>query len=166
MKTRRFARVFGMAFPSILTLLVLQLLVFGQDTSASGPTLVGTWSLELTSRDCDTGVPIGSTTNRALHTYLPSGSLVGSTNITAFRSPSYGIWKRTDRQHFLAIFTNFSFNAADGTPTGRAEVTERITLGADLDHFTATAEVKVFNINDIFLFTICVDETAERLAFD
>jgi hypothetical protein len=164
MKTRRRARVPGMALPVMLTLLVLQVLVCGQYASARENTLVGTWLLELTVRDCQTGEPIGTTTNQALHTYLPGGSLVGSTNVTALRSPSYGIWKHTDKRHFLATFMNFSFNA-DGTPAGRAEVTERIDLGEDPHTFTATSLVEIF-VNDNVVATICVGETAQRFAFD
>jgi hypothetical protein len=149
----------------MLTLLVVQVLVCGQDASARENTLIGTWLLELTVRDCQTGEPLGTPTNQALHTYLPGGSMMGSTNVTALRSPSYGIWKRTDKQHFLATFINFSFNA-DSTPAGRAEVTERIDFGEDPHTFTATSFVEIFNVDDHMITTICVGETAQRFAFD
>jgi hypothetical protein len=104
-------------------------------------------------------------TNHAMHSYLRDGSMIGSTNVTAFRSPSYGIWKRTHAQHFLATFTSFSFNT-DGTPAGKVEVTEKITLGESSNHFTATASVSIWDVNDEVLFTFCVGETARRLTFD
>jgi hypothetical protein len=68
-------------------------------------------------------------------------------------------------QHFLATFINFRFHA-DGTPAGRAEVTERIALGENPHHFTATAVVDIFDVDDNVIATACVGETAERLAFD
>jgi hypothetical protein len=80
MKTRLRTRAPGMALPVLLTLLVLQVWGFGQDASARDNTLVGTWLLELTGRDCQTGEPVGTPTNQALHTYLLGGSLVGSNN--------------------------------------------------------------------------------------
>jgi hypothetical protein len=165
MKTRLRTRTPGMALPVLLTLLVLQVLGFGQDASARENTLVGTWLLELTGRDCQTGEPVGTPPNQALHTYLPSGSLVGSNNVTAFRSPSYGIWKRTDKQQFLATFISFRFNA-DGTPAGKIEVTESIALGESSHSFTATSVVEIFDVDDHVLATICVGETAQRFTFD
>src|SRR5919108_5203721 len=161
MQTRQFTLSRSLALSVMLTLIVVQVLVFAQDTSAQARKLVGTWRTELTVFDCQTGEPTGATA-QILETYLPGGAMLQSSNTNVFRTPAYGIWKHTTERNFLTSFTFFRFNT-DGTQAGRSDITEHIELGKDADEFTATGVAKVFDVNGDLAMTVCLTATGQRL---
>jgi hypothetical protein len=55
--------------------------------------LVGVWVTQVTRRNCDTGVPIGATSQIQL-TFAKGGTLLETVGPSIFRSPGNGIWKR------------------------------------------------------------------------
>jgi hypothetical protein len=126
MKTRRLTLVPRMALAVMLTLMVVQVLVFAQDASARAGNLEGTWRGEFTNIDCQTGEPIAAPA-QTLETYLPGGSMLQSTSRNIFRTPGYGIWKHTTQQNFRATFIILHFKP-DGTQAGRSEITQSIEL--------------------------------------
>ena len=137
MQTRQFTLVRNLALPVMLTLTVVQILVFAQDASAQAKKLEGTWRAELTVTDCQTGEPTGATA-QVLYTFMPGGSMLQSADASPFRTPGYGIWKHTTARNFIATHIFFRFNA-DGTPSGRRETTLNIELGEDSNDFTSTS---------------------------
>src|SRR5919109_603669 len=145
MQTRRFAPVRSLVLSVMLMLMVVQVLVFAQDTSAQARKLVGTWRTELTVFDCQTGEPTGATA-QILETYLPGGSMLQSSSTNVFRTPGYGIWKHMTERNFIATLIFFRFNT-DGTQAGRREATLNIQLGEDANEFTATEVVETFDVN-------------------
>jgi hypothetical protein len=164
MQTRRLTLIHHMAFPALLTLVVVQMLVFAPDASARAKKLEGTWRTELTVFDCQTGAPTGATA-QIPETYLPGRAVLQSSNSNIFRTPGYGIWKHTTERNFLVTFTFFRFNA-DGTQAGRSEITEHIELGEDANEFTATLVNKTFDANGNLITTTCPTEIGQRLTFD
>ena len=80
-----------------LALLVLvggmQISVSGQDGKGHEPSLVGVWLTQVTRRNCDTGEPIGATSQIQL-TFAKGGTLLETIGPSIFRSPGNGIWKR------------------------------------------------------------------------
>jgi hypothetical protein len=148
----------------MLTLMLVQVLVFAQGASAQAKKLEGTWRTELTVFDCQTGETTGATA-QILETYLPGGSLLQSSNSNVFRTPGYGIWKHVTERNFIANLVFFRFNA-DRTRAGKTEATLNIELGEDASEFTATEVVEVFDVNGNLISTTCPTETGQRLTFD
>ena len=164
MQMRRFTLVRSLALSVMLTLMVVQVLVFAPDASAQAKKHESTWDTEFTNIDCQTGVPTAAPT-QTLETYLPGGTMLQSTNRLLFRTPGYGIWKHMTERNFLTSFTFFRFNT-DGTQAGRSDITEHIELGKDADEFTATGVAKVFDVNGDLTLTVCLTATGRRLTFD
>jgi hypothetical protein len=163
-QTRRFTLVRSLALPVMLTLTVVQTLVFAQDAIAQTKKLEGTWRTELTVVDCQTDEPTGATA-QVLYTFLPGGSVLQSADATPFRTPGYGIWKHTTERNFIATHIFFRFNA-DGTPAGRRETTLNIELGEGSNEFTATSLSEIFDVDGNVIQTTCPAETGQRLTFD
>lgn len=80
------------------------------DSGDSRSTLTGTWSVQVTLRDCTTGAPMGPVVN-SLVTFHEGGTLSETAGGTGFavgqRSPGHGIWSQKDRntyrQKFIAL---------------------------------------------------------------
>jgi hypothetical protein len=164
MKTRGLTLIPRMALPAMLTLMVVQVLVFAQDTSAQAKKLEGTWRTQLTVTDCQTGEPTGATA-QVLEIYLSGGSMLQSADATPFRTPGYGIWKPTTKRNFIATHIFFRFNA-DGTQAGRRETTLNIELGEDSNEFTATSLSEIFDVDGNLTQTTCPTEIGQRLTVD
>ncbi len=166
MKTM-FLRVFsGAALAVIFSLTVTQIPVSGQpgesilrSVPAQGKKLEGTWRVEVTLRNCQTGAPIR--TIQALNTYLSGGSMLETGNSSPFRSPGHGVWQHTGGRDFTATFIFFRFNP-DGTYAGSQKVTRNIEVGEDGNEFTATSSVEILDVNDNLIATGCATETARR----
>lgn len=86
--------------------------------------LVGTWTVQVTLRDCTTGAPQGPAFN-ALVTFHQGGTISESAGGLAFapgqRSPGHGTWARkrghTFKQEMIALVLFDSEPNLPGTPT-------------------------------------------------
>jgi hypothetical protein len=170
MKTIFLRVISGVALAVIFSLTVAQVPVSGQEGQSpelsvapaqggKAGKLEGTWRVEVTLRNCQTGAPIR--TIQALNTYLDGGSMLETGGSSPFRSPSHGIWQHVGGRNFTATFLFFRFNP-DGTPAGTQKVTRNIEVGGDGNQFTATASVEIFDVNDNLIATGCATETARR----
>jgi hypothetical protein len=157
------------AFASILTLLVGQRSVVGQDDQGEGhsKTLAGTWNVTATFPQCTAACPCpGGVPNikiPALHTYVKGGSLVEVPGGTLFRGPGTGSWEHADDHQFVARFKFFIFNAL-GMRTASEEVTSHIDL-TDANTFEAAATFDLFDAagKQINVGQVCnINETATR----
>jgi hypothetical protein len=94
------------------------------DDAAAGPSLVGTWTVQVTLRDCATGAPLGPPFN-SLVTFHGHGTLSESAGSLAFapgqRSPGHGSWTRTRGnsygQEMIAMVLFDTPPNLPGTPT-------------------------------------------------
>jgi hypothetical protein len=94
------------------------------DAFAARPSLVGTWTVQVTLRDCATGAPLGPPFN-SLVTFHGDGTLSESAGSLAFapgqRSPGHGAWtpKRgyTYGQEMIALVLFDTEPNLPGTPT-------------------------------------------------
>lgn len=166
MKTMFLRVISGATLAVIFSLTVAQLHVAGQpgeaivrSVPAQGKKLEGTWRVEVTLRNCQTGTPIR--TIQALNTYVSGGSMLETGNSSTLRSPGHGVWHHTGGRDYTATFMFFRFNP-DGTPAGSQKVTRNIEVGEDGDTFTATASVEILDINGNVIATGCATETAQR----
>lgn len=71
--------------------------VAGGETRPGSRTLEGTWRMEVTTRNCETGAPLLSF--RAYLTFARGGTMTGTTASPAFRpgqrTSDHGVWRRT-----------------------------------------------------------------------
>jgi hypothetical protein len=176
MTTRRHTLIPGLGLPGLLALMVVQVLVCGYDARAQPllhsdkDTLVGTWRVEVTPIDCQTGAPTAEP-GTALHTYAPGGSvLVAATPIAGrgpFVSSGQGIWEQTGKRRFRAFFIIFRFNQ-DGSLAGSFDVTNNTTkLGEHADTFTEPdSRLRILDVDGTVIATACSTVTGRRLTFE
>lgn len=94
------------------------------DAFAERPSLVGTWMVQVTLRDCTTSAPLGPPFN-SLVTFHGDGTLSEGAASLAFapgqRSPGHGTWTRkrghTYRQEMIALVLFDTEPNLPGTPT-------------------------------------------------
>jgi hypothetical protein len=138
MRTRRLTLLLGTALVAVITLLVEQRPVAGQEASDE-PKLAGTWNVTARFPECTPtctcpgGVP--NIPIPALHTYQQNGSVLEVPGGTALRGPGVGSWNHLREQDFGAHFKFFIFNP-DGSRRGSEEVTSQINL-TDRNSFEA-----------------------------
>jgi hypothetical protein len=92
--------------------------------SGSGSGLVGTWTVQVTLRDCSTNAPLGPAFN-SLVTFHRGGTMSESVATLAFapgqRTPGHGRWSRQHGRTYLQQMINLiMFDTAPnrpGTPT-------------------------------------------------
>ena len=103
--------------------------------------LEGTWRVQVTIRDCQTGAALR--TFPAMLTFARGGTLTETT--TGFgpaqRSPGHGFWRHTDGHTYSVVSEAFLFNPA-GAWTGTQKLTQAIEIGDDSDEFASTATIE------------------------
>ena len=161
MRTRRFTRLSGMILAIILTLLIGQGPVVGQDDSkgAKADRIEGVWDVEVIIIDCATGESTGREFPSTIM-FMHGGQLI-ETPGTPLAPPmlppqgpppppipvrrghvGLGSWHHLGGRHYTAAFRFFRFiadgSAADGSFAGTQEITEAIELSKGGDEFTTT----------------------------
>lgn len=113
--------------------------------------LVGTWAVEVTLQDCDSGAPLGAPINSVV-TFHEGGTLSESPGATAFasgqRSDALGTWTRRGRhyvQRMLAIIRFTTEPNLPGMPT--FDPTKPITPGFFAGWQTITQKVQLTSAN-------------------
>ncbi|MDQ3830709.1 MAG: hypothetical protein M3361_15685 [Candidatus Tectomicrobia bacterium] len=178
MMTRRHPLIRGLGFPVLLALLAGQVLVGGHDASAQPrlnpdeKTLAGTWRVEVTPVDCQTGVPTAAPGPHVVSSYVRGGTVAVSA-IPVLEpaqgtplSTGQGIWERTGVRRFRAFIIFLRFTP-EGTLVGYLEVTHNnIQLGADADTFTVpVSRARILDVDGTMIATACGTVTGRRLTF-
>ena len=151
------------------------------DGSISEARLTGTWTVQVTLRDCATGAPLGPAFN-SLVTFHRGGTLSESPGSLAFaagqRSAGHGTWThqrgRTYRQRMVALILFDTPPNLPGTPgfdptapvgpgffAGWQTVTHTVRL-LDADHFTSFGTNAFYRTNGDLYRSGCSTATAER----
>jgi hypothetical protein len=149
------------AISGVVVAIILSLPV-ASGQSGDAEQLAGTWQVEFTVRNCQTGAAIR--TFPSLYAYLPDGSLVDTSagQSPALRTPGHGTWKHTGGRNFTATLIFFRFNP-DGTYAGPQILTLNIEVGAGGNDFTATLSADVRDVSGNLMSTGCATQTARRL---
>ena len=118
------------------------------ESKSTGGTLEGTWRVQVTLRNCQTGAELRPATP-ALITFAKGGTLTETTTVfpPAMRGPGHGIWRHTGGQTYTAVSEAFIFNP--GAPpasawVGTQRLTQTIQLGEKQDELTSTASTEFF----------------------
>jgi hypothetical protein len=146
------------------SLAILVLAVFGQMwVSAEAQNeqgLVGSWDLQVTLRDCDTGTPL--VTFAAINTYNQGGTMNQASRHPPGAAPSggHGVWSHTTGRDYSAAFRFFGFTSA-GVFTGKTTVRSTIDLDQNGDSYTSTDTGEILTA-DGNLIRSCSTSTATR----
>lgn len=147
----------------------------GSALAQSGPDggIVGTWLVQVTLRNCQTGAPLGPPFN-SLVTFHADGTIVEAAASTSFapgqRTPAHGTWTRqgprTYRQNMAALLL---FDTPAGYPVppggflaGGQTVNHTVTL-VDANRLTSTG-TNAFYTNGLVLYRSGCS-TAEAVRF-
>jgi hypothetical protein len=163
MKRRQHTKtMFLTAISGVVLAIMVSLTVTQATQGGEAEQLAGTWQVEVTQRNCQTGAAIR--TYPALFTYVPGGSLLGTSTDTspALRTPAHGIWQHTGGRNFTATWIFFRFNP-DGTYAGTVQGTTNIEVGEGDNEFTATSSAEIRDVSGNLITTGCTTQTARRL---
>jgi len=120
-----------------------------EDDRSGARKLEGTWRVQVTLRNCQTGAELRPATP-ALLTFAQGGTLTGTTTVfpPAVRSPDHGYWRRSWGRTYTAVSEAFLFNLNPSLPLASTWIgTQRITQTIQLvDHneLNSTASVEFF----------------------
>ena len=154
----RTIRIFGM------TLLAIAISLSAQGQSAESPNgLAGTWHVQVTLRNCATGVSIGQPFQSIL-SFQRGGTMSGTTSNPAFqpgqRTPDFGKWSYDGGQNYSA--TSEAYVLFNGGPFVRG--TQRITQSIQVegDSFDSAAAVQFFDASQNLVTAACANAHGTR----
>lgn len=131
------------------------------EQSSRAPTLVGTWRVEITLQNCQTGEQMGDPFP-ALATFALGGTVTTSDGglSPAARGTGHGVWWRQGGRTFKAVTEAFLFSPT-GTLTGTQHLAQEVELARDGRSFQA--EVSATVTNPAGQFTGCATTIGQRL---
>ncbi len=154
---------------TVLMFLVISTLTLGlasaQDDSKSqnggGGRLKGTWDVQVTIRNCETGAAIR--TFPSIGTFMSGGTMLDSTSGTpqALKTPGHGVWNHASGNTYRFKFKSFSFDAS-GNPTGWTIISHEANLNHSADEYESAGTAEVYAPNGNLIFTGCSTTTATR----
>jgi hypothetical protein len=147
---KQILKTIGGASLAILTLAVsAHVWVSAQDRSGKEPTLVGSWDVLVTARDCETGTPIPFIpVFPALMTYDQGGTMqesdLGGPGIV--RLQGHGVWRHQIGREYSAGFRFINF-FPDRTFFGTNVVRSSITVSIGGNEYTSTDTLELLDAN-------------------
>jgi hypothetical protein len=131
--------------------------------AASGRGLEGTWRVEVTLRDCNTGAALQSPF-RSLLSFARGGTMTETTArfSPALRGPAHGTWQQIQGSTFSSTFEAFWFSPA-GVWIEWQRLTQTIEIGDDPNTWTANAHNEIFDTNDNLLASGCSTAVGHRM---
>src|SRR6266567_3409319 len=137
------------------------LTVRAQSDAGSHNGLEGTWRLQVTVRDCQTGAP--QRTFPAMFTFAKGGTLSVTTagQLPSLSTTGLGVWRHTDGHAYGAVSEAFVFSTA-GVWTQTHRLTRAIEIGNNEDEFTDTVALQIFDANGKVIVTGCATSVGSR----
>jgi hypothetical protein len=116
-----------------------------EDWDLAARVLEGSWTVQVTQRDCNSGAALG-TPFLSLLTFGRGGTLLETTENPMFypavRGPGHGVWSHTGYRTFRALST--AFITSSGVLAKTQTITQTIEMGDNPDTFTTTSASVVF----------------------
>jgi hypothetical protein len=133
-----------------------------REPSRIAASLEGTWRVESTILDCQTGA-VGPTAP-ILNTFLAGGSMLSQPSANpALLSPGHGVWKHVGGRTFENTVVLFQFNPANGMYAGTVTIQRDIRLEWNLDEYTSTDSVEASDPNGNVIGRRCATTVGRRL---
>lgn len=149
------------------TLAIVALAVFAQvwrpvqAQKVSDQGLVGSWNLQVTLRDCESGVPF--VTFLAMNTYNQGGTTqqtaIPEPGATAL--PGHGVWSHDLGRNYSGAFQFFILNPNPAL-TSRVVVRSSISLDLGGDSYSSTDAAEILNLAGDVVARACSTSTATR----
>jgi hypothetical protein len=129
--------------------------------NALGRRIEGTWLLQVTLRQCDTGAEIPNSTLPALHTFLSGGAMI-SNPATSGLSTGHGVWTHAGGDSFKNTIRLFAFSPG-GALAGIATVARDIVLSPDGESLTSNDVSEFRDLAGNLIGSRCAAVTGQRL---
>ena len=128
----------------------------------SHESIQGTWRVQVTVRDCQTGNPLRPTFP-ALFAFAKGGTASNTTGgqFPALFTSGLGVWGHTEGNTYKAVLENFVFSPA-GVPIQTHRFTHTIEVDNDADQFTDTIKLEILDTNDHLIGTGCGTAVGHR----
>jgi len=132
-----------------------------QSQNGGGGRLKGTWNVQVTIRNCQTGAAIR--TFPSIGTFMSGGTMLDSTSgiPQAQKTPGHGVWSHAGENTYRFKFKSFSFDAS-GNPTGWTIISHEANLNHSADEYESAGIAEVYDPNGNLVFTGCSSTTATR----
>jgi len=147
-------------------------------TERSQRNIVGVWRTVVTSRSCQTGLPVAPTF-RGLITFNQDGTMsessVASGQTPALRSLSHGVWKEgLGRRNYSFTYIHNRYDAS-GVFIGTQKVRAALELGSGIfftdaaaissrrNSFTTNASFEIFDASDNLIGRGCATSVGTRI---
>jgi len=165
-KSKRFAASRGTAALVLAGMLVLG---FGltamarAQESESDKGLEGTWRLQVTVRDCNTGQPLRPTFP-AVFAFAKGGTatVITGGQLPSLFTPQLGVWRHTQGHNYTAVTEAFVFSAA-GAWIQTNRFTRAIRVSHDGDSFIDQIALQIFDTAGNEIATGCGTTVASRM---
>jgi hypothetical protein len=148
-----------------LLALVSSILVMDAPVSVSGQDgggrLEGTWNVQVTLRNCQTGAAIR--TFPSLTTFMVGGTTLDSSSgiPQVLKTPGHGVWNHVGGNIYRFSFKSFSFDTS-GNFTGWTKIAHEATLNSNAAEYTSTGTAEFYNASGVLFLTGCSTTTASR----
>ena len=151
-------RVFALA---VMLLLTTGLGAQEGNSESQGGRLEGTWRVQVSVKDCQTGVV--QRTFPALFAFAKGGTLTVTTGgqPPALFTPGIGVWRHTGGHTYSAVFEAFAFTPA-GVWIATHRFTRTIELDRNADDFTDTIKLEILDTSGNLIAPGCGSSTARR----
>jgi hypothetical protein len=141
------------------------MLVLGTGLTAraqSVDSLVGTWRVQLTVSDCQTGQVLR--TFPALFAFATGGTLSATTagQVPALNTTGLGIWKHTKGRSYSAVSESFIFSSA-GVWVQTSRLTRAIDVNSNGDQFTDIVALQIFDTSGNQIVAGCGTSVGNRM---
>jgi hypothetical protein len=156
----------GLAFLALLILAGMisakTLLGAPERAESNGPNLEGTWRVQVTIRDCNSGTALRMFP--ALLTFAQGGTLTETTTgfPPALRSPGHGFWRHISDHSYLVVSEAFLVSPA-GIWSGTQRLTQSIEIGDSPDQLKSTATNEIYDPNGQLITSGCATAVATRM---
>ena len=159
---KQILKAIGVASLVMLVLGVLtQVGVSAQDQKGNEQGLVGSWDLQVTLRDCETGTAFVSFP--AINTYNQGGTMQQTAPPEPFTTllPGHGVWSHQTGLSYAGAFRFFKINP-DGSVATKTIVRSAISLERDGKSYTSTDTGEILSADGALLFRACSTTAATR----
>ena len=134
-----------------------------QSVNAGSPNgLEGTWRVQLTVRDCQTGQALRSFPS--LFAFAKGGTLTYTTagQLPSATTTGLGVWKHTNGHSYSAVSEVFIFSPA-GAWIQTHRLTRSIEIDNDADEFTDIVALQIFDTSGNQLVAGCATSVGSRM---
>ncbi|HJP95863.1 MAG TPA: hypothetical protein VJ843_00670 [Candidatus Saccharimonadales bacterium] len=160
MKRQTLKAIGGVALAILVSAVFAQVKVSAQVQNGN-EALVGSWDVQVTIRDCQTGTPLFSFP--AMMTYN-QGDTMQETDLGdpfLVRLLGHGVWEHDKKRQYSAAFQFLNYNP-DRTFAGRNVIRSAISLGQGGDTYTGTDTLEILDANGNVIARGCATTTATR----